>query len=85
MSTDEIRLLIKQAVSRVAGIALDGIADDARFVEDLGLDSLSVIESLVIVEHELRVQAQQEDVESQVRSIEDAVRLVQGELSRKAG
>ena len=85
MNNDEIRLLIKQAVSRVAGIAVEGIPDDARFVEDLGLDSLSVIESLVIVEHELRVQAHQEDVESQVRSIEDAVRLVQSELIRKAG
>jgi acyl carrier protein len=85
MSTDEIRLLIKQAVSQVAGIAVDGIADDARFVEDLGLDSLSVIESLVIVEHELRIHAEQEDVEAQVRSIEDAVQLVHLELSRKAG
>jgi acyl carrier protein len=85
MSTDEIRLLIKQAVSRVANIDIEGISDDARFVEDLNLDSLSVIESLVIVEHELRVQAQQEDVETPVRSIEDAVRLVQSELSRKAG
>jgi acyl carrier protein len=85
MNTNEIRVLIKQAISRVTGIAVEGIADDARFVEDLGLDSLSVIESLVLVEHELRITAQQEDGEAEVRSIEDAVQLVRLELTRKAG
>ena len=51
MSADEIRYRIKEAVSRIAGISVDRISDDARFIEDLGLDSLSIIESLVVVEH----------------------------------
>jgi acyl carrier protein len=85
MSADEIRLRIKEAVSRIAGIAVDRIPDDARFIEDLGLDSLSIIESLVVVEHEFRLEPQQEDIEAKVRSIEDAVQLVQGQLIRKAG
>jgi acyl carrier protein len=85
MSGDEIRMRIKEAVSRIAGIAIDQIADDARFVEDLGLDSLSIIESLVVVEHEFRLQPEEEDMGTNVRSIEDAVQLVQGQLVRKAG
>jgi acyl carrier protein len=85
MSADEIRSRIKEAVSRIAGISIDRISDDARFIEDLGLDSLSIIESLVVVEHEFRLQPQQEDMETRVRSIEDAVQLVQSQLIRKAG
>ena len=85
MSADEIRLRIKEAVSRIAGIAVDRIPDHARFIEDLGLDSLSIIESLVVVEQEFRLQPQEEDLEARVRSIEDAVQLVQGQLMRKAG
>jgi acyl carrier protein len=85
MSNDEIRLRIKEAVSRIAGIAIDLIPDDARFIEDLGLDSLAIIESLVDVEHEFRLQPEQEDLEVKVRSIEDAVQLVQSQLMRKAG
>jgi acyl carrier protein len=85
MSANEIRLRIKEAVSRIAGIAVDRIADDARFIEDLGLDSLSIIESLVVVEHEFRLQPEQEDLEVKVRSVEDAVQLVQTQLMRKAG
>jgi acyl carrier protein len=85
MSADEIRLRIKEAVSRIAGIEVERISDDARFDEDLGLDSLSIIESLVVVEHELRLQPQDEDMEVKVRSIEDAVQLVQSQLMRKAG
>jgi len=85
MNTAEIRLRVKEAVSRVAGIAVERIPDDARLVEDLGLDSLSVIESLVVVEHAFHLQPQGEDMESEVRSIEDAVQLVQVQLSRRAG
>jgi acyl carrier protein len=85
MSVDEIRLRIKEAVSEIAGIAIDRIPDDARFIEDLGLDSLSIIESLVVVEHEFHLQPEQEDIEVKVRSIEDAVQLVHSELMRKAG
>jgi acyl carrier protein len=85
MSDDEIRSRIKEAVSRIAGICIDGISDDARFIEDLGLDSLSIIESLVVIEHEFRLQPQQEDIEKRIRCIEDVVLLVQSELMRKAG
>jgi acyl carrier protein len=85
MNTEHIRLRVKEAVSLVSGITIDRISDDARFVEDLGLDSLSVIESLVVVEREFRLSPQGEDIEVQVRSVEEAVRLVQVQLSRKAG
>jgi acyl carrier protein len=85
MSNDQIRVRIKEAVSRIAGIAIELIPDDARFIEDLGLDSLAIIESLVDVEHEFRLQPEQDDLEVKVRSIEDAVQLVQSQLMRKAG
>jgi acyl carrier protein len=85
MSTNQIRLRIKEAVSRISGIPVENIPDDARFVEDLGLDSLAIIESLVHVEHEFRIQPDQEDFETRVQCIEDAVQLVQSELLRKAG
>ena len=85
MSSDEIRLLIKQAISEIAGIAIERIPDDARFIEDLGLDSLAIIESLVVVEHDLRLQPSDGDMEVKVHIIEDAVQLVQVQLRRKAG
>jgi hypothetical protein len=48
MSADEIRLRIEEASGLVAGIAVDRASDDAWFIEDLRLDSLSIIESLVL-------------------------------------
>jgi acyl carrier protein len=85
MSSDEIRLRIKEAISEIAGIAIERIRDDARFIEDLGLDSLAIIESLVVVEHDLRLQPSDGDLEVKVHCIEDAVQLVQVQLRRKAG
>ena len=77
MSSDEIRLRIKEAISEIAGIAIERIRDDARFIEDLGLDSLAIIESLVVVEHDLRLQPSDGDMEVKVDCVEDAVQLVQ--------
>jgi acyl carrier protein len=85
MSSDEIRLRIKEAISEIAGIAIERIPDDARFIEDLGLDSLAIIESLVVVEHDLRLQPSDGDSEVKVHCVEDAVQLVQVQLRRKAG
>jgi Beta-ketoacyl synthase, N-terminal domain len=48
MSADEVRLRIEEPVSLIASIAVDRISDDARSIEDLGLDSLSIIASLVV-------------------------------------
>jgi hypothetical protein len=53
MNVIEIQLRIERAVSPIAKIAVDRISDDARFIEDLGLDTPSIIES-VVVGHEFR-------------------------------
>jgi hypothetical protein len=44
MSADGIRLRIEEAVSLVADFAVDPIADGARFIEDLELDSRPMLE-----------------------------------------
>ena len=77
METEQIRQRIKHAISRIAGVDIANVADNARFVEDLGLDSLSIIESFVAVERDFRLQALPEDIESRIRSVNDAVVFVQ--------
>jgi hypothetical protein len=39
MNDEHIRYHIRKAVSMVSGITIDRISDDARFDEDLGMDS----------------------------------------------
>src|SRR5437870_647495 len=70
MDVQTIRATIKQAISKVTGIAADSIADSASYEEDLGLDSLSILEITVSVESEFRFDASDEEMSS-VRTVED--------------
>ncbi len=75
MEIQEIRDAVKQAISKVTGIDPGTISDSASYEEDLGLDSLSILEVAVSVESQFKVQASDEELSS-IRTIEDTVNMV---------
>ena len=50
METAEIRNRIKQAIAKVSKIELSKIHDHHSYRDDLGLDSLSILEAIVEVQ-----------------------------------
>jgi len=72
----EIRTSIKASISNVTGIDVNEIRDDSSYVDDLGLDSLSILEIVVDVEAKFDIDAPEEELRA-IRTIEDTVRLVQ--------
>lgn len=78
-----IRNRIKEIIASVTGIPADGIGDQASLVEDLDLDSLSLMEIGVDVDYEYRLGLPEEELQKIV-SVEDAVRLVCGHLESRA-
>jgi acyl carrier protein len=66
---------VKTIVANITGVPLESIADSATFVDDLGLDSLAILEIVVDVEKEFKIRASDEELQS-VRSIEDSVGLI---------
>jgi acyl carrier protein len=75
MDIEAIRLRIKQAIHRVAGIEVSAISDTASYETDLGLDSLSILEIAVELENQFKFHASDEEL-SAIRTVEDAVNLV---------
>lgn len=75
MDTQEIKATIKQSISRVTGIPAENITDTASYEEDLGLDSLSILEIAVDVESHYKFHASDEELTS-IRTVEDTVELV---------
>lgn len=75
MDVEAIRLRIKQAIHRVAGIEVAAISDTASYETDLGLDSLSILEIAVELENQFKFHASDEEL-SAIRTVEDAVSLV---------
>lgn len=83
MDIVEVRAKIKEIISNVADIAPEEIADNATFMEDLGLDSLSLLEIGVDMDYEFKLGVPEEELQ-QLRSIEDSVALVMQHMNSEA-
>ena len=79
MDTEEIRVTVKQSISKVTAIRPESISDSASYVDDLGLDSLSILEIAVDVESRFKFQASDEELSS-IRTVADTVELVRKRL-----
>ena len=75
LRTDEIRSKIKEIIANVTNIDPSEIADNASFVEDLNLDSLSLLEIGVDVDYEFKLQVPEERLQ-ELRTVQDSVDLV---------
>lgn len=82
MDTNDIRVKVKEIISNVTNIDIEDIADDASFVEDLQLDSLSLLEIGVDVDYEYKLGVPEEEL-GQLRTVADAVDLVVRTLAAK--
>ena len=79
MEAVDIRNKIKAAIAKVSDIELEEIPDEASFVEDLGLDSLVLLEISVEIELEFGLEVTEDDLRTLI-TIQDAVDLVQQSL-----
>ena len=79
MEEVEIRNKIKEAIANVSDIELEDIGDDVSFKEDLGLDSLVLLEISVDIELQFGLEVSEEDL-ANLHTLQDAVALVQQSL-----
>lgn len=75
MQVEEVRTKIKEIIANVTNIEPDEIADNASFVEDLQLDSLSLLEIGVDVDYEFKLGVPEERLQ-ELRTVQDSVDLV---------
>jgi len=87
MTIAEIRPRVKQIIADISGLKLELITDDAEF-DALELDSLSRIEVLVELEREFKLDIPEEEEDenliSEIQTVEDAARLVEKNLAAAA-
>lgn len=75
MEAVAIRDKIKEIIANVTSIEPAEIGDSDAFVEDLDLDSLSLLEIGVDIDYEFQLNLPEERMR-ELRTVEDAVRLV---------
>lgn len=82
MQKQEIRQKIKEIIADVANLSVDDIPDEAHLVEDLDLDSLSLMEIGVDVDYAFQLGLPDERLR-EMATMEKAVSLVQSELAAR--
>ena len=76
-STEEIRTDLADIVNEVAGIPADDVQLDKSFVDDLDVDSLSMVEVVVAAEEKFDVKIPDEEVKN-LTTVRDAVTYISG-------
>ena len=80
-----VRERIKRVIANVTRIPVEKIGDRADFRDDLGLDSLSMLEIGVDVDQEFALGVEDlEDRLAELATVEDVTRFVLGLIERRA-
>jgi acyl carrier protein len=75
-STDEIRTELADIVNEVTGIPADDVQLEKSFVDDLDVDSLSMVEVVVAAEEKFDVRIPDEEVKN-LKTVGDAVSFIE--------
>ena len=75
-STEEIRSGLADIVNEVAGIPADDVQLDKSFIEDLDVDSLSMVEVVVAAEEQFGVKIPDDEVKN-LKTVGDAVAFIE--------
>ena len=83
MDEQDIRNKIKTAIAKITDIDVEDIADTASFQDDLGLDSLVLLEISVEIEMQFGLEVHEEELK-QLQTVQDTVEFVQQALVEHA-
>jgi acyl carrier protein len=72
---NDLETKIKSVIAEKAGKSVSDIRDDASFIEDLGLDSLDLVDMIMKLEEEFGISIPDEDLDK-IRTVKDAINYI---------
>ena len=82
MSNEEIFQTMKDLVSEQFGLAPDEVTLETSFEDDLGADSVDLVELVMAMEEEFEIGETQEEDLSGLKTVGDAVNYIAGKLNK---
>jgi acyl carrier protein len=77
---EEIAERIKAIIVDQLGVSLEEVTPAASFIEDLGADSLDIVELIMALEEEYDMEIPDEDAEK-IQTVDDVIKYIQGKQS----
>jgi acyl carrier protein len=83
MSDQEIFERVKKVVATVSGRKEEEVTPNSSFTEDLGMDSLDVVQCVMDLEEAFSIEIPDTDVEH-IRTVNDAVNYIRNKIGNGA-
>jgi acyl carrier protein len=77
---EEVAERVKGIIVDQLGVSLEEVTPAASFIEDLGADSLDIVELIMALEEEYEMEIPDEDAEK-IQTVDDVVKYIQGKQS----
>jgi len=71
----ELEQKVKEIIADQLGVEIEKLTDDAKFVDDLGADSLDVVELIMAFEEEFGIEIPDEDAEK-IQTVGDVIKYL---------
>ena len=75
MSSEEVFDKIKEIIVEQLGVAENSVTEEASFIDDLGADSLDIVELIMAIEEEFNIEIPNTDAEKVV-TVGDVVEYI---------
>ncbi len=76
---DEVIAKVKELIADSLGVSNDEIEPTASFIEDLGADSLDIVEMVMRIEKDFNIEIPDEDAEK-ISTVQDAIDYIHEHL-----